>query len=133
MKTLILTLVLSFGFAVGAQAQYQITNQVNDKKITKITDNLYNVEIFDAQGLLLQKGQYWKMGNKLLPHGEWTLFSQDSDQVITSATYNKGQQVYIETIVDGTVIRADENLIAIKRIENEIKNLEKRLATLKQN
>lgn len=132
MKPLFLTLILSIGFAVSTQAQYRVTNEVNDKKITKIGEYLYDVEIYNEKGEILQKGQYWKDGNNLLPHGNWVLYSQSSDDIITTATYEKGQQVYVETNINGTMLRADENLIAIKRLERQIKELEKRLATLRQ-
>lgn len=132
MKPLLLTLVLSIGFAVSTQAQYRVTNEVNDKKITQVGEFLYDVEIYNTKGEILQKGQYWKDGKKLLPHGNWVLYSQNSDDIITSATYVKGEQVYVETNINGTMLRADENLIAIKRLEQQIKELEKRLATLRQ-
>ena len=131
MKSTITVLFFLAIFSATTFAQQTITNEKHEKVVTKIDNNLFSVKFLDTEGAVTQEGQYWKEGNLLKPHGEWTLYS--SGEVVTTSTFDKGERLSVETIIDGKVVKADKHLLAIKQIEQEIDQLEKRLADLKQN
>ena len=131
MKSTITALLFIAIFSTTAFAQQTITNEKHEKIVTNIDENLFSVKFLDADGSIVQEGQYWEEENLLKPHGEWKLYS--SGEVITTSTFDKGERLSVETIIDGKVVKADKQMLAIKQIEQEIDQLEKRLADLKQN
>jgi hypothetical protein len=131
MKTIITALLLTAIFSTTAFAQQSITNEKHEKVVTSIDENLFSVKFLEADGTIAQEGQYWQVDNLLKPHGTWTLYSDG--EVITTSTFDKGERLSVETIIDGKVVKADEQMLAIKKIEQEIDQLEKRLADLKKN
>ncbi|WP_157939431.1 hypothetical protein [Gracilimonas amylolytica] len=116
MKTIITTILLGFFISTGLFAQQTIKNVEHDYVITHVENNVYDVKFLDSEGNILQKGQYWKEGNTVKPHGTWLLYGFDSDKVITKAVYDKGEKLSIETIIDGKVVKANKELIATKNL-----------------
>lgn len=114
MKKLIPAFLFILIFSTGLFAQQTVKNVEHEYVITHVENNIYNVKFFDDEGNILQKGQYWKDGDTVKPHGTWVLFGFNSDEVITKAVYDKGEKLSIETIIDGKVVKADKELIATK-------------------
>jgi hypothetical protein len=114
MKKLLSTLLFALIFSAGLYAQQTIKNVEHEYVITHVENNIYDVKFFDNEGNILQKGQYWKVGNEVKPHGTWVLYGFNSDKVITKAVYDKGEKLSIETIIDGKVVKANKELIATK-------------------
>ncbi|MFP8490291.1 hypothetical protein ACKGJO_14505 [Gracilimonas sp. Q87] len=114
MKKLITAFLFILIFSTGLFAQQTVKNVEHEYVITHVENNIYNVKFFDDEGNILQKGQYWKDGDTVKPHGTWVLFGFNSDEVITKAVYDKGEKLSIETIIDGKVVKADKELIATK-------------------
>ena len=131
MKKLLSITVLLFAFAFAATAQHNVTDANHQKKITKISEELYSVQIEDDLGFIVQKGMYWVDGEKLLPHGIWLLYEHQSSIVLTRIKYEKGVQIWVETNVNGERIRVDQNQITIRNLESRIIALEKQLAETK--
>lgn len=131
MKKLLSITVLLLAFTVTAIAQHTVTDANHQKKITKISDELYSVQIEDDNGFIVQKGMYWVDGEKLLPHGIWLLYEHQSNIVLTRIKYEKGVQIWVETNVNGERIRIDQNQITIRNLESRIIALEKQLAETK--
>jgi hypothetical protein len=129
-KTTIILLVALL-FSTGLYAQQSITNEEYDKVVTNIDGNLFSVKFLETDGTVAQEGQYWQEDNLLKPHGTWTLYS--AGEVVTTSTFDKGERLSVETIIDGKVVKADKQALTIKKIEQEINQLEKRLADLKKN
>ncbi|MAL18973.1 MAG: hypothetical protein CL670_04725 [Balneola sp.] len=124
-------LLLALLFTTGLNAQQTITNEEHKKVVTNIDGNLFSVKFLETDGTVAQEGQYWEEDNLLKPHGTWTLYS--AGEVVTTSTFNKGERLSVETIVNGKVIKADKQALTIKKLEQEINQLEKRLADLKKN
>lgn len=131
MKKLLSITILLLAFTVTAIAQHTVTDANHQKKITKISDELYSVQIEDDNGFIVQKGMYWVDGEKLLPHGIWLLYEHQSNIVLTRIKYEKGVQIWVETNVNGERIRVDQNQITIRNLESRIIALEKQLAETK--
>lgn len=131
MKKLLSITVLLFAFTFAATAQHNVTDANHQKKITKISEELYSVQIEDDLGFIVQKGMYWVDGEKLLPHGIWLLYEHQSNIVLTRIKYEKGVQIWVETNVNGERIRVDQNQITIRNLETRIIALERQLAETK--
>lgn len=132
MKTKILPILLIAVFSTGLFAQQNIINEKHERVLTHVEDNIFNVKFYDAEGVVVQEGQYWKEGDLFKPHGKWALFSSIDGDVVTTSTFDKGERISVETVIDGKVIKADKQQLAIKQIEHQIDELEKRLAELKE-
>ncbi|MEX2347647.1 MAG: hypothetical protein WD511_00385 [Balneolaceae bacterium] len=115
MKKLIVTFLFVLILSTGLFAQQTVKNVEHEYVITHVENNIYDVKFFDIKGNILQKGQYWKEGNKVKPHGTWVLYGFNSDKVITKAVYDKGEKLSIETIIDGKVVKANKELIVTKK------------------
>ncbi|WP_421773700.1 hypothetical protein [Gracilimonas sp.] len=133
MKTKILPILLLAVFSTGLFAQQSIINEKHQRVLTHAEDNIFNVKFYDADGTLVQEGQYWKDGESFKPHGKWALFSSINGNIVTTSTFNKGERISVETVIDGKVVKTDRHQLAIKQIEQKIDQLEKRLADLKEN
>ena len=131
MKIYIISTVLLLSLTLGVQAQSSVENENHVKTLEQIDSRTYKVTYKDDAGIIVQKGQLWKQGKKLIPHGTWTLFSSTGKEVLTRTEFDKGEQIWIETKIDGKMVRYSQKQLAIKRIENEIKKLETRLASYK--
>jgi len=114
MKKLISAFLFVLIFSTGLFAQQTVKNVEHEYVITHVENNIYDVQFFDDEGNILQKGQYWKEGNTVKPHGTWVLYGFNTDEVITKAVYDKGEKLSIETIIDGKVVKANKELIATK-------------------
>lgn len=120
--------VLIIVFTLGVNAQFNVTKPTQEKIITKVSDEFYSVEVKDEKGFTVQQGMYLAEGNKLIPHGIWTLYAHQSDEVLTKIKYDKGEKIWIETLLDGEKVRVDQNQLTILRLESRIASLEKKLA-----
>ena len=132
MKTKILSLLIVAAFSTGLYAQQTITNEKHERVLTHVEDNIFNVKFYDASGNITQEGQYWKEGKSFKPHGKWALYSSIDGDIVTTSTFEKGERISVETVIDGKVVQADKQQLAIKQIEQKIDQLEKRLADLKE-
>jgi hypothetical protein len=126
--TTLLTLLLAVTFSVNAQNE--VTTPSQEKVITKVTDNTYTVEVKNVDGLVIQKGEYFRNGTDLLPHGTWTLFAHNSTDVLTKIKYDKGEQLWLETKIDGEFVRMDSDDIKIHQLETKIASLEKKIESI---
>lgn len=132
MKKIISLLVFTVILFTNAFAQQNVINEKHQRVLTHVTENVYDVVFKDPAGDIVQKGQYLKIDNRFVPHGEWTLFAYQSDEIITRSKFDKGEQVWVKTNVNGQVIEADQKLLAIKQLESKISTLERKLAELEQ-
>jgi hypothetical protein len=114
MKSIISTILFALVLTTGLFAQQTITNEQHERVLTHVEGNIYDVQFLDSRGTVVQEGQYWRDEDLLKPHGTWLLFAQHSKKVSTKATYEKGEQISVETIIDGKVIKADKQQLAAK-------------------
>lgn len=128
MKTTILLFVTVLLTSVVAHAQVTVENQPNKKVISVISDNLVDVQFEDIDGNVLQKGQYWITEGRYKPHGIWTLYTPGTDKILTSAKFEKGEKLWLETHLDGKKVKLDQEQLRIIRLEEKIAQLEKQLA-----
>lgn len=130
MKKLTTLFTLLFLVTFSLNAQQEVITPVSEKTITKITDNTYTVEVKSKDGLLIQKGEYFREGTDLIPHGTWTLYAHNSTDVLTRIKYEKGEQVWLETKIEGKFKRMDNDDIKIHKLETKIASLEKKIDSL---
>jgi len=117
--------------ANGIQAQENVISEPNNKEITHLANNFYKAVFTTDDGKVLQQGMYLRSDDaRFLPHGVWTLYAYNSGEVITKAKYNKGTQVWVETIVDGKKLRVNEKQLRIKRLKHRISLLENQIADI---
>ena len=131
MRNIIISSIFLLLFTTGAAAQ-SITNEVHNKSLEKLSDNLYSVTYTTDEGQVLQTGQYWLEGERYIPHGIWTLHCSESGNVVTRTEFLQGKQLWIETTIDGKKVLFDEKQLAIKDLKKEIEKLENRLAALEK-
>jgi len=128
MKKLLFTLsfmiVMSFSMA---NAQDTVTNIDNKKIVTHVSGYNYDVVYLNDDGDILQKGHYYKVGERYKPHGIWKLYDTNTLDLITTASYNKGEQIWVETIIDGNVLHVDQYDLKVKRLEERIVAIEKKV------
>ncbi len=127
MKKITAFLTLFLALTITLSAQNEVKTPEQEKTITKVSENIYAVEIKDTDGFIIQKGAYYKKDNELLPHGTWTLFSHKSTDVLTKIRYNKGEKQWLETKINGKVVRMNQNDITIHNLKRRIASLEKRI------
>ena len=109
-----------------ANAQDSVTNLVNKKIVTHVSGNNYDVVYLNDDGDILQTGHYYKIGERYKPHGIWKLYDTNTLDLITTANYDKGEQIWVETIIDGNVLRVDQYDLKVKRLEERIVAIEKK-------
>ena len=109
-----------------ANAQDSVTNIVNKKIVTHVSGNNYDVVYLNDDGDILQTGHYYKIGERYKPHGIWKLYDTNTLDLITTANYNKGEQIWVETIIDGNVLHVDQYDLKVKRLEERIVAIEKK-------
>lgn len=112
MKTVISTLLFALVLTTGLFAQQSVTNEKHERVLSHVEDNIFNVTFLDSNKDVVQQGQYWRDGDTYKPHGTWFLFAYGTDEIATTATYYKGKQLTVETIIDGKVIKANKELTA---------------------
>lgn len=128
MKKYIFTLFIFLAATLSPiSAQQTITSTENEKKITHVIGNHYEMVYTDQEGNVLQKGHYYKVGERFKPHGIWKLYDRNTFDLVTTAKYDKGEQLWVETIVDGEKIRIDKYELKVKRLEDRIVALEKKV------
>ncbi|MFD2531912.1 hypothetical protein [Gracilimonas halophila] len=115
MKTFISTILFALVLTTGLFAQQTITNEKHQRILTKVDANIYDVQFLDKEGNVVQKGQYWRDGESLKPHGTWTLFALNSNKVTTRSTFDKGEQLSVETIIDGMLVSVDKQQLVAKK------------------
>lgn len=107
MKKPIITLLILLVTGLGYAQTTQVTNTENEKIVTHIAGNDYDVLVYNAAGKLVQEGQYYKIGERFKPNGLWKLYDNNTLELVTSAMYDKGVQLWVETYIDGKIIRSD--------------------------
>ncbi len=130
MKKITFTLIFSIVAAFTATNAQHIETPKESKVVTHVIGNHYDVIYKDAKGNIFQEGQYLKIGERFKPHGIWKLYDRNSFELITSAKYDKGEQVWVETIIDGKVLHVDKYELTVKRLEDRIAALEKKVQDL---
>jgi len=130
MKKLTILLTLLLAVTLTVNAQNEVTNPTQEKVIKKVSNDTYTVEIKNIDGLLIQKGEYFRSGNDLIPNGTWILYAHNSTDILTRIKYDKGQQLWLETKIDGQFKRMDNDAIKIHQLETKIASLEKRIDSL---
>lgn len=125
MKKLLFTLAfLTVMSLTVANAQQTITNEENKKIVTHVSGNTYDVVFVNVDGDVLQKGEYYKVDDRFKPNGIWRLYDRNTLDLVTTAAYDKGEQLWVETTIDGETIRVDQYDLKIKQLENRIVSLE---------
>lgn len=107
MKNIISTILFALVLTTGLFAQQTIKNEKHQRILTHVENNIFDVTFYDNDGNVVQEGQYWKQGDAFMPHGTWLLFSLNSNKVVTKATYYRGEQLSVETVIDGQVLKAE--------------------------
>lgn len=115
LKSIISTILFALVLTTGLFAQETITNEKHERLLTHVENNIFDVQFLDRDGNVVQEGQYWRDGDNFKPHGTWLLFSENSKEAITKATYERGKQLTVETTINGKVIKADKQHIASTR------------------
>lgn len=129
MRSLILTLtILLLTSLTDITAQNNIENIENQKIVTHVIGNHYNMIMFSSTGEILQEGHYYKEGDRYLEHGIWKLYDHNTYELVTKAKYEKGVQLWVETWIDGEMIRVTQQDKEINRLNTRVAELEKQLA-----
>lgn len=128
MKKLLFTLsfLILMSFSV-TNAQEKVTNSKNQKVVTHVSGNNYDVVFLNNDGDILQKGHYYKLGERFKPHGIWKLYDRNTFELVTTASYDKGEQIWVETIIDGKILHVNQYDLKVKRLENRIVALEEKI------
>ena len=126
-KALFITSFLICGISLSGFAQNNVKSSDFNKTVIKTSETSYDVLIKNKEGLIIQKGEYAKAGDKLLPHGTWTLFAHNSDKVLTKIKYDKGEKIWLETNVNGETKRLNSRDLTIHRLETRIAHLENKI------
>tara|TARA_R110000868_G_scaffold259361_1_gene517121 strand:+ start:21843 stop:22238 length:396 start_codon:yes stop_codon:yes gene_type:complete len=128
MKKILFTLAFLTAMSLTVtNAQQTIANTENEKIVTHVSGNNYDVVYTTTDGNILQQGHYYKVGERYKPHGVWKLYDRNTFDLITTAKYDKGEQIWVETIIDGKVLHVDHHELEVKRLEERIVALEKRV------
>lgn len=128
-KITLLSIFLIVTTLTATNAQ-QITSPTENKTVTHVIGNHYDVVYTDVNGNMFQEGQYFKIGERFKPHGIWKLYDRNSFELVTTAKYDKGEQIWVETIVDGETLRVDKYDLKVKRLEERIAALEQKVKEL---
>lgn len=130
MKKITLLSIFLIVTALTATNAQQITSPTENKTVTHVIGNHYDVVYTDVNGNMFQEGQYFKIGERFKPHGIWKLYDRNSFELVTTAKYDKGEQIWVETIVDGETLRVDKYDLKVKRLEERIAALEQKVKEL---
>lgn len=122
----ILSFLVVTSFSV-TNAQQTVTNTENEKIVTHVSGSNYDVIFTNADGDILQEGHYYKIDDRFKPHGIWKLYDRNTLDLVTTASYDKGEQIWVETIIDGKILRVNQNDLKVKRLENRIVALEEKV------
>lgn len=114
----------------ATNAQYTVTNHDDERIVTHVSGDQYDVVYKNADGKILQEGQYLKMGKKLKPHGIWKLYDRNTFDLVTTAKYDKGEQLWVETNIDGQIVKVEQSELEVKRLQERIATLEKKIEEL---
>lgn len=130
MKSLILTLsVLLFTGLTNTTAQNK-TDTENKKIVTHVVGNHFDMIMFSSTGEILQEGHYYKEGDRYLEHGVWKLYDYNTFELVTKAKYDKGVQLWVETWIDGEMIRVTQRDREVSSLKARVAELEKQLAEI---
>jgi hypothetical protein len=128
MKTLLLTIaVLLFTGLTNTTAQSK-TDTENEKIVTHVVGNHYDMIMLSSTGEILQEGHYYKEGDRFLEHGVWKLYDYNTFELVTRAKYDKGVQIWVETWIDGEMIRVTQRDREVSSLRARVAELEKQLA-----
>ncbi len=130
MKKITFTFIFLIVIALTTTNAQQITTPTENKTVTHVVGNHYDVIYTDVNGNMFQEGQYYKIGERYKPHGIWKLYDRNSFELVTTAKYDKGEQIWVETIVDGEVLHVDKYDLKVKRLEERIAALEQKVNEL---
>lgn len=128
MKKLVLTIALLVVTSLSVtNAQQSVIDNENKKVVTYVSGNTYDVVFINSDGQTLQEGQYFKEGERFKPHGIWKLYNSTSLKLVTTAKYDRGEQLWVETNIDGKILFVDQNDLKVKRLEERIVALEEKV------
>lgn len=130
MKTLILTLVLVLVTGITTTTAQNTIDKQNDRIVTHLIGNHYDMIMLSSSGEILQEGQYYKEGDRFLEHGIWKLYDFNTYELITRAKYDKGVQLWVETWIDGEMIRVTQEERQVISLKARVAELEKQLAEI---
>jgi hypothetical protein len=119
-KSFLIFTILFFGGFTHSTAQIQADMEIK-KKVSHVVGN-------HSEGNVLQSGNYYKVDNRYLEHGIWKLYDFNTLELITKAKYDKGEQIWIETKIDGKLIRVTKEEKEVIALKARIAELEKQLA-----
>lgn len=132
MKFKVLSLLIIAGFSTGLFAQQSITNEKHQRILSHVDANVFDVQFLNDEGDIVQEGQYWKDGDLYKPHGTWTLYSLIDGDIVTKSTFDKGERISVETVIDGKLVRADKEQLAVIKVNRDAKQLEASLTNTKE-
>jgi len=131
MKSLLITIALllltSF---THISAQNNIKNNENQKIVTHVIGSHYDVVMYTTTGEIVQEGHYFKEGDRFLENGIWKLYDHNTHELVTKARYDKGEQIWVETWIDGELIRVNKKEKEVIRLNTTVAQLEKNLAEI---
>lgn len=112
MKNVITIIFILFGTLTYAQSQ---------RTFERVSDDLVRTTTY-VDGRIDQSGYYTILGNDLLKHGEWRIYSNGT--IIGRAMFNVGQLVWVDT-PEG---RITSEQIRVRKLERKVEKLERMLA-----
>ena len=126
-KFILLLTFLLFGNFAHLTAQLQPEIEIK-KIVSHVIGNHYEMIKINTEGNVLQRGNYYKVDERFLEHGIWKLYDYNTFELVTKAKYNKGEQIWIETKIDGELIRVTKKEKEVIALKARIAELEKQLA-----
>lgn len=126
-KSILILTFLFFGNLAPLIAQLQPEIEIK-KIVSHVIGNHYEMVKTTTEGNVLQRGNYYKVDNRFLEHGIWKLYDYNTFELVTKAKYNKGEQIWIETKIDGELIRVTKEEKKVNALKARIAELEKQLA-----
>ncbi|MGB0346126.1 MAG: hypothetical protein ACPGGA_01500 [Balneolaceae bacterium] len=130
MKSLILTLSILLLTGLSNTTAQNKVDKENEKIVTHMVGNHYDVIMFSSTGEVLQEGHYYKEGDRYLEHGVWKLYDYNTYELVTRAKYDKGVQIWVETWIDGEMIRVTQKDREVSSLKARVAELEKQLAEI---
>lgn len=113
MKNVITIIFILFGTLTYAQSQ---------RTFERVSDDLVRTTTY-MDGRIDQSGYYTILGNDLLKHGEWRIYS--NGKVVSRAMFNVGKLVWVDTS-EG---RVTSEQIRVRKLERKVEKLERMLAS----
>ena len=130
MKSLLLTLSILLLTGLSNTTAQNKVDKENEKIVTHVVGNHYDVIMFSSTGEVLQEGHYYKEGDRYLEHGIWKLYDYNTYELVTRAKYDKGIQIWVETWIDGEMIRVTQKDREVSSLKARVAELEKQLAEI---